>query len=70
MIGHMICKRQITIEMSSMSSEVVIIGAGIGGLVSAALLAARGHSVTVIEKELKKLDTKNRIYHLIYRLKL
>lgn len=47
----MICKRQITIEMSSMSSEVVIIGAGIGGLVSAALLAARGHSVTVIEKE-------------------
>lgn len=31
--------------------RVAIIGAGIGGLVSAALLAARGHAVTVIEKE-------------------
>ncbi len=34
-----------------MSARVVIIGAGIGGLVSAALLAARGHDVTVLEKE-------------------
>jgi len=33
------------------SAEIAIIGSGIGGLVSAALLAARGHSVTVIEKE-------------------
>lgn len=30
---------------------VVIVGAGIGGLVTAALLAARGRAVTVIEKE-------------------
>ncbi|MBB3033801.1 1-hydroxycarotenoid 3,4-desaturase CrtD [Alteriqipengyuania lutimaris] len=34
-----------------MSGAAVVIGAGIGGLVSAALLAARGHDVTVIEKE-------------------
>lgn len=32
-------------------TRVAIIGAGIGGLVSAAILAARGHAVTVIEKE-------------------
>ncbi|WP_246263458.1 1-hydroxycarotenoid 3,4-desaturase CrtD [Parasphingopyxis algicola] len=31
--------------------RIAIIGAGIGGLVSAALLAARGQAVTVIEKE-------------------
>ncbi|MBX7483513.1 1-hydroxycarotenoid 3,4-desaturase CrtD [Qipengyuania qiaonensis] len=35
-----------------MSGErVVVIGAGIGGLVSAALLSASGHDVTVVEKE-------------------
>lgn len=34
-----------------MTGRVVVIGAGIGGLASAALLAARGHDVTVIEKE-------------------
>ncbi|MEQ5788923.1 phytoene desaturase [Erythrobacter sp. NFXS35] len=34
-----------------MSARVVVIGAGIGGLVSAALLAARGCDVTVFEKE-------------------
>ena len=34
-----------------MAEQVVVIGAGIGGLVSAALLAARGCDVTVIEKE-------------------
>jgi 1-hydroxycarotenoid 3,4-desaturase len=32
-------------------SQTVVIGAGIGGLVSALLLAARGEAVTVIEKE-------------------
>lgn len=32
-----------------MSARVVVIGAGIGGLVSAALLAARGADVTVVE---------------------
>jgi 1-hydroxycarotenoid 3,4-desaturase len=32
-------------------SQTVIIGAGIGGLVSAVLLASRGVSVTVVEKE-------------------
>ena len=34
-----------------MNDQVVVIGAGIGGLVSAALLAARGCDVTVVEKE-------------------
>ena len=34
-----------------MSDNIVVIGAGIGGLVSAALLAAKGYEVTVIEKE-------------------
>lgn len=34
-----------------MNGRVVVIGAGIGGLVSAALLAARGCDVTVLEKE-------------------
>ena len=34
-----------------MNGKAVVIGAGIGGLVGAALLAARGHDVTVIEKE-------------------
>ncbi|MEM7781034.1 MAG: 1-hydroxycarotenoid 3,4-desaturase CrtD [Pseudomonadota bacterium] len=34
-----------------MSQHVVIIGAGMGGLASAAQLAARGYDVTVLEKE-------------------
>lgn len=34
-----------------MAGRVVVIGAGIGGLACAALLTARGHHVTVIEKE-------------------
>ncbi len=34
-----------------MSSHIAIIGAGIGGLASAALLSAHGHRVTVLEKE-------------------
>lgn len=38
-------------EGGRVSARVVVIGAGIGGLVSAALLAARGHDVTVLEKE-------------------
>lgn len=36
-----------------MDERVVVIGAGIGGLVSAALLAASGRQVTVVEKETK-----------------
>ena len=31
-------------------SQVVVIGAGIGGLTAAARLAAQGHSVTVLEQ--------------------
>ena len=34
---------------AAMSKPIVIIGAGVGGLSAAALLAARGHSVTVCE---------------------
>lgn len=34
-----------------MSTRVAIVGSGIGGLAGAALLAARGHDVTVFEKE-------------------
>ncbi|MEE4206152.1 MAG: phytoene desaturase family protein [Erythrobacter sp.] len=34
-----------------MSARIVIIGAGIGGLTSAAMLAAHGHDVTLVEKE-------------------
>ncbi len=34
-----------------MGGSVIVIGAGIGGLASAARLAARGHDVTLIEKE-------------------
>lgn len=34
-----------------MSARVVVIGAGVGGLTSAALLAAHGADVTVVEKE-------------------
>ncbi|MFB0613030.1 1-hydroxycarotenoid 3,4-desaturase CrtD [Aurantiacibacter poecillastricola] len=34
-----------------MAQRIAIIGAGIGGLTAAALLAARGHHVTVLEKE-------------------
>lgn len=37
--------------MPKQSDHVVIIGAGIGGLTAAALLASRGFDVTVIEKE-------------------
>ncbi len=33
-----------------MSYEVVVVGAGIGGLTTAALLAARGVSVCLLEK--------------------
>lgn len=33
------------------AERVVVVGAGIGGLTAAALLAARGHAVTVIDKE-------------------
>mgnify|MGYP006206076317 CR=1 FL=1 len=33
-----------------MSARVAVIGAGMGGLTSAALLAACGHDVTVLEK--------------------
>jgi len=34
-----------------MAARVIVIGAGIGGLASAARLSARGHDVTVFEKE-------------------
>ncbi|RGP41335.1 All-trans-zeta-carotene desaturase [Altererythrobacter insulae] len=37
--------------MNALTSDVVVIGAGIGGLSSAALLAARGYQVTLVEKE-------------------
>lgn len=34
-----------------MTAHIVVIGAGMGGLASAAMLAAQGHAVTVVDKE-------------------
>ena len=38
-------------KATQMVGRVVVIGAGMGGLASAAQLSARGYDVTVIEKE-------------------
>jgi hypothetical protein len=38
-------------DIKTMTHEVVVVGAGIGGLTTAALLAARGVDVCVLEKE-------------------
>ncbi len=40
-----------SLEGRIVSGKIVIIGAGMGGLASAAMLAARGYDVTVVEKE-------------------
>lgn len=39
------------VESGQTPQPIIVIGAGIGGLVSALLLAARGEAVTVVEKE-------------------
>jgi 1-hydroxycarotenoid 3,4-desaturase len=50
--GRVICKGQLLVGRgSALNDSTIIIGAGIGGLAAAALLAARGEDVTVIEKE-------------------
>ena len=55
MIGLLLACGQTELSIGSSNivqgSQTVIIGAGIGGLVSAVLLAARGMQVTVLEKE-------------------
>src|SRR5688572_132104 len=37
-------------QLKTMDAEVVVVGAGIGGLTAAALLAARGMNVCVLER--------------------
>src|SRR6185369_14505887 len=45
------CVRQRLLQQSQMEYEVVVIGAGIGGLTAAAVLAKRGLNVCLLERQ-------------------
>ena len=46
-----------------MKNKVIVIGAGIGGMTSALLLASKGYDITIIEKNNAAGGRMRRIYH-------
>ncbi len=53
--------------MQNMSRQIVVIGAGIGGLTAAALLASEGYKVTVLEAQTYPGGSASTFYHQGYR---
>lgn len=48
-------------------SKIVVVGAGIGGLTTAALLAKEGYDVTVLEAQTYPGGSASTFYHKGYR---
>ena len=55
------------VTMRSASSQIIVIGAGVGGLTTAALLAQAGHPVTVLEAGTYPGGCAGTFYHKGYR---